>query len=262
MPKAKHLIVSISAGILSGVIVGGLVVSISNNVDWGADQLGNLSTWIAGIGTLAAVVVAVWQTNNANRHAAAVAEKAKSDAAKAEERHSEQLRQAASEAAAVAVRHSEQLAQAQRTLDVQVARDLDTREHAAVRAISAHAANVILEVTHFSEVAKIQFAHPGELTTAELLSMQKKVTTTSHQAIVEVRLAFTQLSTTSLLQCAAKVHIALTAVLECISNRDPDRTEADWPLASQRTVQIADASSQLVDAAVHRFNSGIVLPEP
>lgn len=226
MPKTKHLIVSISVGILSGVIVGGLIVSISNKVDWGADQLGNLGTWIAGIGTLAAVVVAVWQTNNANRHAAASASKA------------------------------------QDSIDIQVGSGIDAREYGAVRAIIEHAGNVIGEVNHFNEIAKFQAKFPGDLSTAELLSAQRHVIMVARRAILEVQLAFTQLADKTLLRDAALVHLALDAVIECISSKDPARAEADWPLAASRTVQIAVANSQLLDDAIRRFNAGTSPPAP
>ncbi|MGW0252520.1 hypothetical protein ACWDYH_38435 [Nocardia goodfellowii] len=58
-----------------GVYIGFAVVGVRQH--WGADQWGDLATWIAGVATSGAVLVALWQTRLARRDA----EQARIDAA-------------------------------------------------------------------------------------------------------------------------------------------------------------------------------------
>jgi len=58
------------------LIIGAIIVRIYYTPDWGPNQWGNVGTWLAGIATSLAVIVAVWQTNNANKQARAAEKRA------------------------------------------------------------------------------------------------------------------------------------------------------------------------------------------
>ncbi|MGW0328681.1 hypothetical protein [Nocardia sp. NPDC003183] len=61
---------------------------------WGASQWGDLGTWIAGIGTTAAVIVALWQTKLARDTATAATAAAQAEIERVNERLARELRAA------------------------------------------------------------------------------------------------------------------------------------------------------------------------
>ncbi|MDH6681050.1 hypothetical protein M2284_005293 [Rhodococcus sp. LBL1] len=73
------------------VITGIVLVRIYYSPNWGPGQWGDAATWVAGIATSLAVIVAVWQTNNANKQARAAEKRAKEDARVMAERHRKEM---------------------------------------------------------------------------------------------------------------------------------------------------------------------------
>lgn len=71
----------------AALFIFGLTVGWGVGDKWGADQWGDLATWLAGFATTAAVMVTVWQTNNANKQARAAEKRAEDDAKVMAERH-------------------------------------------------------------------------------------------------------------------------------------------------------------------------------
>ncbi|OCC19438.1 hypothetical protein AS590_25935 [Prescottella equi] len=81
----------IGLGAIVAIITGSIVVLIYYSPAWGPNQWGNVGTWVAGIATSLAVIVAVWQTNNANRQARAAEQRAREEIKNAERKQSAEI---------------------------------------------------------------------------------------------------------------------------------------------------------------------------
>ncbi|WP_407107268.1 hypothetical protein [Rhodococcus aetherivorans] len=77
----------ITFGAVVALVVGVVIVLIYYSPAWGPNQWGNVGTWVAGIATSLAVIVAVWQTNNANKQARSAEMRAYEEAREMANRH-------------------------------------------------------------------------------------------------------------------------------------------------------------------------------
>lgn len=77
----------ITFGAMVALAVGVVIVLIYYSPAWGPNQWGNVGTWLAGIATSLAVIVAVWQTNNANKQARSAEMRAHEEAREMADRH-------------------------------------------------------------------------------------------------------------------------------------------------------------------------------
>lgn len=118
----------ITLGAVLALVPGVVIVLIYYSQAWGPNQWGNVGTWLAGIATSLAVIVAVWQTNNANKQARAAETRAEAEAALTAQRHIEAM-------AVAEAQHERELAEAKERLDRQIKAEWYREQARAVAAL-------------------------------------------------------------------------------------------------------------------------------
>lgn len=197
----------IAVGAVSAVVTAVILIIIHWSSAWGPSQWGDVATWLAGIATSAAVAVAVWQTDNANKQARAAEKRAELDVKAAERRSETQLRQSERQ-------HQEQLTYARQQAEQQRVELLETQQILAVERIvtaSNRAHNAAAEF--LLRMSRPVFVDPADLDAYDrIISNRARFISEINDASVEVTTQLAAVRDPALLDVAMDVRDAVEAL--------------------------------------------------
>lgn len=225
----------IGLGAIAAAITGIIIVLVYYSPAWGPNQWGNVGTWVAGVATSLAVIVAVWQTNNANRQARAAEARADKELASATARYNE-------------------------TMANQKAAALRDREWAAVQMVSRAVSTVLSEVSGIHEIDTLHGDLRTTLTTEYILDRRKMAVDRINESAYAVHLAFSQLVDAKLLINTQFIRDHIKNITDIISGVVETPDIIVWQEAQRYCGPLNGQSKYLQKAIVERFSEILEFP--
>ncbi|WP_336874375.1 hypothetical protein [Rhodococcus qingshengii] len=225
----------IGLGAIAAAITGIIIVLVYYSPAWGPNQWGNVGTWVAGVATSLAVIVAVWQTNNANRQARAAEARADKELASTTARYNE-------------------------TMANQKAAALRDREWAAVQMVSRAVSTVLSEVSGIHEIDTLHDDLRTTLTTEYILDRRKMAVDRINESAYAVHLAFSQLMDAKLLINTQYIRDHIKKITDIISGVVETPDIIIWQEAQRHCGPLNGQNKYLQKAIVERFSEILEFP--
>ncbi|MGR6521649.1 hypothetical protein ACU5JM_08440 [Rhodococcus erythropolis] len=211
--------------VLTLIFIGVVIVLVYWQEAWGPNQWGNVGTWVAGGATVAAVVVAVWQTRNANEQARAAEKRSDKD------------------------------------IETRRIADLRAREYAATSTIMKSVSSMITEVYTYNDSGynnvPIIAMFQRDDSYLQQISHKNELRRQYNEGVINIRLALLQIESRPLYQAGAQV---ISTAMDLRKVIFPDDGEINSEDAVELTETLNTANLSFQKIAEYRFRHPTELP--